>query len=201
MIYGYIRVSSDKQTVENQRSEISRYVRDHKLGSIVWVEETISGKVDFRKRKLGSLLNRLRAGDLLICSELSRLARSLFMLIGILNRCLNRGIRIQTVRDRFHLGDDLNSKVIAFAFGLSAEIERNLISQRTREALRRLKLEGRRLGRPFLLDKHKEEVSALVGKCTQAEIARRFGVSQMTVWRYVHRCLGVPCRRRVVFGR
>ena len=133
MIYGYIRVSSDKQTVENQRYEIHRFCRTHSLSVDGWIEETISGTAAYTRRALGRLLHSVGPGDTIICSELSRLGRNLFMIMEILN---------------YRLGDDIQSKVLAFAFGLSAEIERNLISQRTREALARRRAEGVVLGRP-----------------------------------------------------
>lgn len=148
MNYGYIRVSSDKQTVENQRYEIERFCAAQGLSINGWIEETISGTRDYDKRKLGELLERVQAGDLIICSELSRLGRSLYMVMEILSICMDKDCRVWTIKDNFRLGDDIQSKVLAFAFGLSAEIERNLISQRTREALARKRAEGVHLGRP-----------------------------------------------------
>lgn len=137
MIYGYIRVSTDKQSVENQRFEISRFAKRQKLKINGWIEETISGTKNYTKRELGKLLEKTNDGDLIVCAELSRLGRSLFMIMEILNICLNKGCRVWTIKDSYRLGDDIQSKVLAFAFGLSAEIERNLISQRTKEALAR----------------------------------------------------------------
>ena len=139
MNYGYIRVSSDKQTVENQRFEILKFCERHGITIDGWIDETISGTKNWSVRRLGKLLKKVRSGDLIICSELSRLGRNLFMIMEILNICMTRGCRVWTIKDNYRLGDDIPSKVLAFAFGLSAEIERNLISQRTKEAL---------LGRP-----------------------------------------------------
>ena len=148
MTYGYIRVSSDKQTVENQRFEINRFCESHKLSIDGWIEETISGTKSYSKRQLGALLKRVKKDDLIICAELSRLGRNLFMIMEILNICMTKECRVWTIKDNYRLGDDIQSKVLAFAFGLSAEIERNLISQRTKEALARKKAEGVVLGRP-----------------------------------------------------
>lgn len=148
MIYGYIRVSSDKQTVENQRFEINKFCDRNKLCIGGWIEETISGTKNYDKRKLGLLLGKVQKGDTIICSELSRLGRNLFMIMEILNICMNKECKVWTIKDNYRLGDDIQSKVLAFAFGLSAEIERNLISQRTKEALARKKAEGVVLGRP-----------------------------------------------------
>lgn len=148
MIYGYIRVSSDKQTVENQRFEINNFCQRHSMHIDGWIEETISGTKAYNKRELGKLLKRVQQNDLIICAELSRLGRNLFMIMEILNICMNKECRVWTIKDNYRLGDDIQSKVLAFAFGLSAEIERNLISQRTKEALARKRQEGVVLGRP-----------------------------------------------------
>jgi DNA invertase Pin-like site-specific DNA recombinase len=148
MIYGYIRVSSDKQTVENQRFEINNFCRHHSMKIDGWIEETISGTKAYNKRQLGVLLKRIQKDDLIICAELSRLGRNLFMIMEILNICMTKEAKVWTIKDNYRLGDDIQSKVLAFAFGLSAEIERNLISQRTKEALARRKAEGVVLGRP-----------------------------------------------------
>ena len=148
MIYGYIRVSSDKQTVENQRFEINNFCTKENLHIDGWIEETISGTKNYDKRELGRLLKKVQKDDLIICAELSRLGRSLFMIMEILSLCMKKECRVWTIKDNYRLGDDIQSKVLAFAFGLSAEIERNLISQRTKEALARKKAEGITLGRP-----------------------------------------------------
>lgn len=148
MNYGYIRVSSDKQTVENQRFEINKFCQQEHITIDGWIEETISGTKSYDKRQLGTLLKRVQNGDLIICAELSRLGRNLFMIMEILNICMTKECRVWTIKDNYRLGEDIQSKVLAFAFGLSAEIERNLISQRTKEALARRKAEGVVLGRP-----------------------------------------------------
>lgn len=148
MIYGYIRVSSDKQTVENQRFEINKFCNKQEINIDGWIEETISGTRAYNKRQLGQLLNKVKKDDIIICSELSRLGRNLFMIMEILNICMTKECRVWTIKDNYRLGEDIQSKVLAFAFGLSAEIERNLISQRTKEALARKKAEGVVLGRP-----------------------------------------------------
>lgn len=113
-----------------------------------WIEETISGTKAYDKRKLGKLLTKVTKGDIIICAELSRLGRNLFMIMEILNICMTKECKVWTIKDNYRLGDDIQSKVLAFAFGLSAEIERNLISQRTKEALARKRAEGIVLGRP-----------------------------------------------------
>lgn len=148
MRYGYIRVSSDKQTVENQRFEINSFCAQEGWEIDGWIEETVSGTRTYTKRRLGKLLRQVKKGDMIICSELSRLGRNLYMIMEILSHCMHRGCRVWTIKDGYRLGDDIQSKVLAFAFGLSAEIERNLISLRTREALARVRAEGKHIGRP-----------------------------------------------------
>lgn len=148
MNYGYIRVSTDKQNVGNQRFEIEKFCSAEGLIIDGWIEETISGTKYYTKRRLGKLLKHTKPGDLIICAELSRLGRNLYMIMEILGICMNRGCKVWTIKDGYRLGEDIQSKVLAFAFGLSAEIERNLISQRTKEALQCKKKEGVKLGRP-----------------------------------------------------
>ena len=148
MVYGYVRVSSDKQTVKNQKFEIEIFCRDNSIKIDDWIEETISGTRYFGKRELGKLLRKVTKGDIIICAEISRLGRNVMMIMEILNICMMKGCRVWTIKDNYRLGDDIQSKVLAFAFGLSAEIERNLISQRTKESLARRRAEGVVLGRP-----------------------------------------------------
>lgn len=193
MNYGYIRVSSDKQTVENQRFEITQFAERESISIDGWIEETISGTRNYDKRKLGKLLKRIEKDDLIICAELSRLGRSLFMIMEILNICMTKECRVWTIKDGYRLGDDIQSKVLAFAFGLSAEIERNLISQRTKEALKRKKSEGVTLGRPV---GRKSKTVKLSGKevviqellnqnVSVTEIARIFKVHRNTVSKFI----------------
>ena len=194
MVYGYIRVSSDKQTVENQRFEIRQFCKKNHLTVEKWIEETISGSKLPEKRRLGILLNNVRQGDLIICSELSRLGRSLFMIMSILSRCMTIGVKIWTIKDKYRLGDDIQSKVLAFAFGLSAEIERDLISQRTKEALSRCKAEGKKLGRQFgqivrfKLSGHEDEIRIMLSLgLSKAEIGRRFNTNRNTVRIFINK--------------
>ena len=195
MIYGYIRVSSDKQTVENQRFEINKFCESKKLHVDDWIEETISGTKVYSKRQLGTLLKKVHKDDVIICSELSRLGRNLFMIMEILNVCMNKECRVWTIKDNYRLGEDIQSKVLAFAFGLSAEIERNLISQRTKEALARKKAEGVKLGRPKgshnAPDKYKLSkkegivIEMLKRKMSLRAIARRCKVDRNTLTSYI----------------
>ena len=193
MIYGYIRVSSDKQTVENQRFEINNFCTKEALAIDGWIEETISGTKSYNKRELGKLLRRVRKDDLIICAELSRLGRNLFMIMEILNICMSKECRVWTIKDNYRLGEDIQSKVLAFAFGLSAEIERNLISQRTKEALARKKAEGAKLGRvegsrnhQHKLDDCGDKIQRMLKRgIPKAQIAKKLKVHRCTLYRYL----------------
>nr|DAJ77854.1 MAG TPA: integrase [Caudoviricetes sp.] len=194
MIYGYIRVSTDKQTVENQRYEITEFCKKQEFIVDRWItDEGISGTKDPSQRDLGKLLKKAKRGDVIICSELSRLGRTLLMVMGILNYCMQQDIQIWTIKENYRLGNDISSKVLAFAFGLSAEIERNLISQRTKEALARKKAEGVILGRPkgsksakTKLTGQENRIKELVNKqVSYSAIGRILGVHRLTVSSFV----------------
>ncbi len=193
MIYGYIRVSTDKQTIENQRFEINSFCLKQHLHIDGWIEETISGTKNYDKRKLGELLNIVQKDDLIICAELSRLGRNLFMIMEILHICMNKECKVWTIKDNYRLGDDIQSKVLAFAFGLSAEIERNLISQRTKEALAFRKAQGIHIGRKTGSHNSKVKLSGyeeiiqelLILGFSKAEISRTLNVDRSTVWRFL----------------
>ena len=193
MIYGYIRVSSDKQTVENQRFEINGFCHKNEMVIDRWLEETITGTKKVENRALGRLLNKMKKDDILICTELSRLGRNLLMIMGILNQCMNKEVKLWTIKDNYRLGNDINSKVLAFAFGLSAEIERNLISQRTKEALARKKAEGIILGRPRgsksaktkLTGQEKKIKELLNNKVSYSAIGRILKVHRLTIASFV----------------
>lgn len=194
MIYGYIRVSTDKQDCANQKLGIE--AKANALGFCIdkYIEDSgISGTKEPEERALGGVLRRLRPGDVIICSELSRLGRKMFMIMRILEHCMKIGARLYTVKDGYELGDNIQSKVLAFAFGLSAEIERNLISQRTKEALSALQMRGVKLGRPcgqrnptHILDGRENLVLDMYAAgISKREIARKIRVSPPTITRFL----------------
>ena len=191
MIYSYIRVSSDQQNCANQKYEVECYATKNNITINEYIEETISSRKPLKDRKLGKLLNKLSKGDIVISTEISRLGRNMLEVMGILQTCLEKDCEIITIKENYHLGADIQSKVLAFAFSLAAEIERQLISQRTKECLKRLKNEGKHLGRPYgftykkLKKKHNKIIDLLNKKVSKAEIARLMGCTWVTLHRYI----------------
>ncbi len=195
MIYSYMRVSSDKQTIENQRFEIEMFGKRKGIIIDKWISETVSGTKKVSDRKLGNMLKSLNSGDVLIVSELSRLGRSLMQIMFILNICMEKNIHVISVKENCEFGDNINSKVLAFAFGLSAEIERNLISQRTKEALSMRRASGMVLGRPkgsrnksLKLDSKKLKIYSLLSEGKpKSEISTLLRVSRSTLDAFLKR--------------
>lgn len=193
MNYGYIRVSSEKQTLANQKFEINKYCEGKNIKIDSWIEEIISSTKRLNDRKVSKLLKKMKKGDQLIVTELSRLGRNLMQIMKILHDCMENDILVFTIKERYELGNNINSKVLAFAFGLSAEIERNLISQRTKEALARIKSEGKTLGRPLgskssstKLSGQEDKVKILLSqRKSHSAIGRILGVHRFTVTSFI----------------
>ena len=194
-VIGYIRVSSNTQTCEHQHFEIQQFAEHNNINVDKWVEETVSSRKALNKRKLGQLLDELQSGDILIAAEISRLGRSLLEVMRILETCLNKNCQVWTLKEHYRLGNDIQSKVMAFAFGLSAEIERNLISQRTKASLESVRATGKRLGRPFSAQSKKLKLSCNTKKIkywldtgmTKYRIAKMMSVSPATVSNFISR--------------
>lgn len=193
MYYAYIRVSTEIQNYDSQRYEIEKWCKRREMPIDLWVREKVSGTTALHKRTLGKLLKKMKNGDVIICTELSRLGRNMMMVMSILNTCSQKGILLYSIKDNFELSDSLNSKIIAFAFSLAAEIERNLISQRTREALAAKKAAGIKLGRPkglskqrvlFLKKRTQIEQKLAEGSTIQA-LAKEIRVHPNTLSRYL----------------
>jgi len=193
MIYAYIRVSTAEQSYSSQEFEIRNWAQREGKCIDRWESESVSGTVEPRRRKLGKIIRRMRSDDLLVCTEISRLGRNMLMIMSILNDCAARNVQIHTIKDNFDLNNNINSKIIAFAFALAAEIERNLISQRTREALADLKASGVKLGRPCGSFKKRDAVmqdlpeilSRRSARESITSIARQYGIHRNTLINYL----------------
>lgn len=196
MIYGYLRVSSDEQDVNSQKQGVEQFAKDRNWNIDKYItDEGVSGGKDPDKRNLGPLLQLLNKDDVIISSEISRLGRDLYMVMDILHYCMEKGCIIYTVKDKFVLGDDIQSKVLAFAFGLSAEIERQMIRQRTKEGLRlRMKL-GVLVGRPIGSLSENVKLDAVKDKVIEQynwgvplrRLAQNFNVDRNTISRTLSR--------------
>ena len=165
---GYLRVSTDLQDVDNQRLEVLQLANSRGLGSVEFVEEVVSGRKSWRDRELARVLGDLGKGDVVIVAELSRLGRSMLEIMEILSIATRAGVVVYAVKGEWVLDGSLQSKVVALAFAMAAEIERDLISSRTRAALATKRAQGVRLGRPpgpgkSKLDEHRTEIVEMLG--------------------------------------
>ena len=193
MTIGYLRVSTSKQLLKNQQDEISRYAQENNIIIDQWIMEVVSGKKSHNGRRLGRTISKMKKGDTLIVSEVSRLSRNLTDIMTIMGNCLKKGINIYTTKERYKFDDSLNSKILCFAFGLVAEIERNLISQRTKQSLARLRAENKQLGRPKgsthnyskLADKDNLIKKHLQENKSKYSLAKKLKVSYSTLYRYL----------------
>lgn len=192
MVIGYLRVSTGKQHPANQKDEIRRFAESRELTIDKWVTEVVSGKTRERDRKLGTLLRSMKRGDTLVVTEISRLSRTLTEIMSIMGKCLKKGVRLYSTKEGYTFDDSINSKVLCFAFGLVAEIERNLISMRTKEALAVRRAEGMVLGRRkgsytkfnVLKENYAEVLRMLDRGETIAEVCKRYGLSRNTFDRF-----------------
>ena len=189
MIYGYIRVSTDSQTVQNQKIQIKKYCKDKRLHNIKWFSETISGTIAPEKRKLGELFEMVKEGDVIICTELSRLGRSMIMILNELDYCLKRNVKVVAIKENFTLDDSIACTALMLAFGLSAELERKLLSERTKMGLSRARLKGKRIGRQtgekphyFKLSPYKTKIRQYMKEGRSIySMAKEFNVTWLTM--------------------
>lgn len=192
MVIAYLRVSTGRQHLENQEGEIKQYARLRGIVINRWVTEVVSGKTSRKDRSLGRLVRRLKGGDMLIVTELSRLSRSLLEIMEIMKHCVDTNVAVHSTKDGYVFDDSINSKVLSFAFGLTAELEHKLISLRTREAMALRRAQGKHMGRhegchPKLdiLIEHREEIIAkLEAHVGVREICREYGVAYETFRRF-----------------
>jgi DNA invertase Pin-like site-specific DNA recombinase len=193
MVIAYLRVSTEKQLIENQRNEIARFAEARGLAIQKWQMEKVSGVKTKEERKLEAVLRSMKPEDVLIVSEMSRLSRTMLEIMAILNLCIKKQIVLYSVKEGYAFENNMTSKIMGFAFGIAAEIERNLIAARTKEALAYRKAQGVILGRPKgskvrtqVLADHAEDIRKMLtqGK-PKAEIARLYHVSKTTLYNFL----------------
>ena len=192
MTIAYLRVSTTRQNLENQHSEITRYAESKGITIDRWITDTVSGKTDRKNRNLGKTLKRLKKGDTLVVTEISRLSRSLHEIMIIMKHCVDNSVSIYSTKDGYTFDDSINSKVLSFAFGLAAAIEHKLISQRTKEAFALMKEQGRPIGRKkgsgekikILYERRDDVIDSLKQGKNITKICNEFGVTCRTFYRF-----------------
>jgi DNA invertase Pin-like site-specific DNA recombinase len=190
----YLRVSTIDQNLEKNKADILHLANNKNLGQVQFVEETISGRVSWKKRKIAAIIEQLQKGDNLIVSELSRIGRSMLEIMEVLNIAIEKGINVYAIKGDWKLDNSIQSKIMAMVFAMAAEIERDLISKRTKEALQAKKAAGFKLGRPkgpgkSKLDPHKLEIETLLNNgSTQRFIAKKYATTpaNLSLWMKKH---------------
>ncbi len=189
----YLRVSTIEQDLEKNKNEILNFVNDKRLGNVDFVEEKISGSVDFKERKIAVILEKLERGDNIIVNELSRLGRSTLQILQILDIARNKGINVYAIKGSWQLDNTMQSKIVSTMFAMLSEIERDLISERTKEALRAKKAQGIKLGRPkgpgkSKLDNYKDEIIAMLKTgYPKTRIAKKYGICRQNLYNWIEK--------------
>jgi DNA invertase Pin-like site-specific DNA recombinase len=180
----YLRMSTVDQNLEKNKAAILHLANEKNLGKVSFIEDVVSGKISWRKRKIAVILDEMKSGDKIIVSELSRLGRSMLECMEILSIATQKGVHIYAIKGSWQLDNSIQSKIVAMAFSMASEIERDLISKRTTEALQACKEKGMSLGRPrgpgkSKLDIYRPEIEALISNgTTQKFIANRYGSTE-----------------------
>lgn len=201
-VIGFLRVSTDGQDTEKFKNDILRFANDKHIGPVEWVTETVSGTVDWKQREIGRILNELRAGDILITPEISRFARSLLQILQIIEVAKKKNIAIYALKGNWQLNGNMESKVMLAVLGLVAELERDLISMRTKEALAARRAAGVQLGRrkgpgKSRLDQYRVEIVALLKNGSpKSFVAKRYKVSEPTLYNWLAKN-SIDANRRV----
>lgn len=194
MIYGYLRVSTDQQDINTCRNEIIQKCKDLFLDhtQIIWIDETISGSITYKKRKLGEYFEQMFKGDIIICAEVSRIGRKILDVMKFMSEAQERGIKLYFCKnDNIKCDGSIESNMMIFSYALGAQIERELISQRTKEALRNKKANGVILGRPkdkSILDIHKTDIQRKYQLgVSQKKLSEDYSVDKMTMNRFINK--------------
>ena len=190
----YLRVSTQDQNTEKNQAQVLKYSNEHRFGHVEFIEESVSGKISWKQRKISQIIDELQSGDRIIVPELTRLGRSTLEVLEILKAAKEKGIAVFSVKENLELnGDNMQSKIMATMLSLFAELERDFISMRTKEALKARKNAGVVLGRPkgpgkSKLDPYKEEITALLKTgVAKARVARKYKVAVTTLLNWLEK--------------
>lgn len=188
---GYLRVSTNEQDVEKNKADILKMANEKQLGHVEWVEEKVSGAKDWKKRELGKVFSTLEEGDTVIVSELSRLGRSTLQILEIMKEAKEKEIAVHAVKGAWSLNESMESKMVLTMLAMISEIEKDLISARTTEALRARKEAGVKLGRPkgpgkSKLDQYKDEIIAMLKNgSTKTFVANKYNTSLPNLYNWI----------------
>ena len=190
-VFGYLRVSTMSQDLDKNKADILTYATDHKLGNVDFVEEVVSGKISWKRRRIKEVIDWLGKDDWIIVSELSRLGRSMLEIMEIISEAKQKEINIHAIKNNWTLNGTIESKILLMVFSMASEIERDLISSRTKEALRVRKESGVKLGRPkgpgkSKIDPHKDDIIALLRDgVPKTLVAKRYGTSNVNLYNWI----------------
>ena len=193
-VYGYLRVSTKEQNSTYQKNQLLQYSNENKLGNIEFVDDVVSGAKDWKKRAIGTLIDQMNQGDILLVNEFSRLGRSLLDILDILKTLKEKDVKVHIVRDKLILGDDISSKLMVFMFGLVSEIERDLIKSRVTEGVKNHREKnpekswGREKGKLYKsnLDDKKDYIVELIDKrISKTSISKMLDVNYQTLCSYI----------------
>jgi len=193
-VYAYLRVSTDRQDVDNQKHGVLEYANQRGLSSLQFVEDAVSGRKKWSERKLGELLHSMGAGDTIVFAEVSRIARSTLQVLEVLEHCTEHQINVHIAKQSMVFDGSMQSKITATVLGMAAEIEREFISMRTKEALAARKQAGKTLGRPkgqaekTSLDPKRAQIQELLNKgVSKRSIAKVIECAPSTLYDYLKR--------------
>lgn len=190
-VVGYLRVSTLSQDLDKNKADILMYANENKLGNVDFVEEVVSGTVPWQRRRIKELIELLGKDDWIIVAELSRLGRSMLEIMEIISEAKKKGINIHAIKNGWTLNGTIESKILLMVFSMASEIERDLISSRTKEALRVKKELGVKLGRPkgagkSKLDPKKDEIIALLKTgVPKTVVARKYGTAIVNLYNWI----------------
>jgi len=192
--FAYLRVSTDQQDAQNQKFGILDYCNKNNLSPVKFVEDTASGKIAWQDRIIGQIMTKATKGDLIVVSEISRLGRSTLQVLEILEIAAKKEVSVHIAKNHMIMDGSMQSTITATILGLAAQIEREFISSRTKEALAKHKADGFKLGRPkgqaqlLKLDSFHDEITGYLKKgINKRAISKLIECSPSTLYSWLKR--------------